>query len=119
MIDTQKEQLLTLSEAAHSVPVIDGKRPHPSTIFRWIRDGVRGGVRLEHVRVGGRICTTREALERFMHEAAMAPPPSSLQHKRVILKKQTPRYREAAIAAAQKRLAAAGLGEHQTWQNNS
>ena len=54
------ETPLTFSAAARSLP----GRPHPSTIWRWHRVGVRG-IRLEAVRLGGRYITSQEALDRF------------------------------------------------------
>ena len=51
MIDTAKEPPISLTEASRSIPPIDGKRPHVSTIWRWISQG-SNGVYLEHVRVG-------------------------------------------------------------------
>ena len=59
------ENGLTLAEAARLVP----GQPHPSCLWRWARYGIkaRGGerVRLEHSRFGGRVFTSREALETF------------------------------------------------------
>lgn len=66
MIDFQNEQLAPLSKAARWVPPVRGEKPpHPSCLWRWAQHGVRG-VRLEVVRVGGTICTSREALQRFI-----------------------------------------------------
>ena len=70
-IDPQNERLLSLAEAARAVPPIDGKRPHISTVWRWIRKGSKG-VRLSHARVGHRICTSEEALGRFFVDLAKA-----------------------------------------------
>ena len=69
MIDLSQEELLSLSEASAALPRIDGRRPHVSTVWRWCRKGVRG-VRLEYVRLGHRICTSREALNRFANTLA-------------------------------------------------
>lgn len=67
---------LTLSEAADAVPKLRGKRLHNSTMWRWARRGckARNGtvVRLEHCRVGGQICTTAAALDRFFSALAEA-----------------------------------------------
>lgn len=63
-IDLQSEELSSLTDAARALPAIDGKRPHPSTIWRWCRRGIRD-IRLEHVRLGHRVCTSREALRRL------------------------------------------------------
>ena len=47
-----------------------GKQVHPSTLSRWCLGGIHlpsGEVlRLEHIRVSGRICTSRAALIRFL-----------------------------------------------------
>ncbi|WP_390622211.1 DUF1580 domain-containing protein [Tautonia marina] len=41
-----------------------GRKVHTSTVWRWAMKGYRG-TRLETLRVGGTLCTSREALERF------------------------------------------------------
>ncbi len=41
-----------------------GRKLHKSTAFRWAKPGVRG-IRLEVIRVGGTLCTTVAALQRF------------------------------------------------------
>jgi hypothetical protein len=65
MIDLAAEQLITLEEAVRLRPEGRGGRPtHVSTVYRWIKTGVRG-VRLEGLRLGGRLHTSREALQRF------------------------------------------------------
>jgi hypothetical protein len=64
-IDLATETLVSLAEAAKSIPPSrNGRRTHLSTILRWILHGV-DGVRLEGVRLGGRWLTSREALQRF------------------------------------------------------
>ena len=69
------EELLTLAEAVRRLPVINGKRHSPSTLWRWCRYGING-VRLEHVRVGRKLVTSCEAMDRFfaaLTEAAAGP----------------------------------------------
>ncbi len=68
-ININHEELLSLGQAAKALPSIDGKNPHKSSIWRWITKGL-GEVRLEHVRVGRRVCTSREALNRFVNALA-------------------------------------------------
>jgi len=63
------EQLITLTEATKILPKVNGKRPAVCTLWRWCRKGLRG-VYIEYVRVGRKICTTREALLRFFTELA-------------------------------------------------
>lgn len=65
------ESLLGLAEATKDLPRIGGKRPAISTLWRWATQGLRG-VRLEYVRVGHRVCTSREALDRFFARLAQA-----------------------------------------------
>lgn len=99
MIDIQKEKVLTMAQAAHSLP------GHPSicTLWRWRLRGVRG-VKLETLAIGGRRYTSAEALERFIERttAAADGPPSVF----TIL---TNRQREAAIRRAEKVLRRAGI----------
>ncbi len=76
MIDIFKDNILSLSGAAKSIPAVDGKHPNPSTVYRWIADGV-GGVKLDSVRIGRRLCTSKEALQKFMDELSAAPAPKS------------------------------------------
>ena len=56
-IDLQSETVVSLAEAAKTLPQIDGRRIHVSTLWRWARRGVRG-VQLEYVRLGHRVCTS-------------------------------------------------------------
>jgi len=92
---TTAENLLSLSEAAHSLP----HNPHISTIWRWCKKGCRG-THLEFLRLGGRIFTSAEALRRFgsaMAESDGAPvtPPVA---------KRTATQRAAAVALAEAKL---------------
>lgn len=68
MIDITKESLISCREASSLFPPgRRGKRPHRSTVFRWITSGVRG-VRLESVSMPGGRATSREAVARFLDE---------------------------------------------------
>lgn len=69
MMDTE---LVSLAEAARGLPPIDGVPVRPHTVWRWCKTGLRGK-RLEHIRRGGRLATTREAVQRFL-EAMQGPP---------------------------------------------
>lgn len=68
----QQNEYISLAQAAQQVP----GHPHPSAVWRWCRTGVlsRSGirVRLEHVRIGGRIFTTQLALDVFFKAVADA-----------------------------------------------
>jgi len=61
---------ITLTEATKRLGRFNGKRVHPSTVFRWTR-GLRGVV-LEHWRVGRKIVTTEAALQKFFTELVRA-----------------------------------------------
>jgi Protein of unknown function (DUF1580) len=108
-IDLTNEQALSLTEASKALPPIDGRRPHPSTIFRWCKNGLRG-VHLEFVRIGNRVCTSREALSRFANRLAevdsercaspVAPPKTTTR---------TNRQRERSVARAENVLRAGGI----------
>lgn len=58
------EDTLTLPEAAKVVAEILGHRPDRSSLYRWCMRGVKG-VKLDHVRIGNRVVTSRQALTRF------------------------------------------------------
>ncbi len=109
-IDLVSEQALSLSEATRALPPVDGRRPHASTIFRWCKRGLRG-VHLEYVRIGNRVCTSREALSRFANRLADADaahgetniaPPKPAQTR-------TARQRDRSVARAETTLRSAGI----------
>lgn len=65
MIDIHKETVLSLTDAGKHLPRRRaGKRPHVATLYRWAQHGVRGVI-LETIQVGGTLCTSLEALQRF------------------------------------------------------
>lgn len=78
MINIQLETVVSLSDAAN-LPQLPrrrcGKRIHSSTIFRWCQKGIRG-VRLETIRVGGTLCTSIEAIQRFCNRLTHDAPGS-------------------------------------------
>ena len=76
MIDFQNERLLTLKQAANMLPPFGGRPVHPSTLWRWCSKGLNS-VKLEFVKVGGRMCTSEEALNRFLNRDNSETPHSS------------------------------------------
>jgi len=109
MIDTQKDELLSLVQAAAQCPAVDGKKPHASSIWRWMTKGCRG-VRLEHVRVGRRVVTTREALEVFFRETAQKyQAPEVVERTASVPVRRTDARRRSALDAASKTLARHGI----------
>jgi hypothetical protein len=107
-----EEELITLTEATRHLPKVDGKKVAVCTLWRWCRKGLRG-VCLEYVRVGRRICTTREAMLRFFTDLAeiderIEPDryakPTHLQRTPI-----TSRQRQRALAQADAILKEAGI----------
>ena len=107
-----EDDLLTLTDAAKVLPPLGGRRIHPSTLWRWCRRGCRG-IKLDYVRLGHRMCVSRDALDQFSRQLAEqdehlkrgAPP--VISHT---AKGRRGKLRERQIANAKKRLAAAGIG---------
>jgi len=106
MIDVNCDTLLSLTDAARILPKIDGKRPHPSTLWRWCRRGIHD-VRLEYARVGRKIVTTNNALTRFINELAAADQKQTPSNPAAEPAKQcrTPALRRIAIERANEILA--------------
>jgi hypothetical protein len=100
-IDLESEEALTL-KAATKLPILrrNGRHPHVSQLYRWATTGLRGGIRLETVKIGGSLCTTREAVLRFIARLTNPDTPVSAP---------TPARRQREVAAAEKQLEAAGL----------
>ena len=107
-----EEKLITLGKAVKYLPKVNGKKPAISTLWRWCRKGLRG-VFLEYVRVGRKICTTRQAMHRFFSDLAeideqVEPDryvkPASLNRKPI-----TSRQRQRALAEADAILQEAGI----------
>ena len=79
VIDSTKK-LLYLRDAARILPSSrQGKPVHPSTILRWILNGVRRRsdgsiVRLEALRMPGGWATTEDALSEFFRQQTAVPP---------------------------------------------
>lgn len=75
MIDLANERLLTLNEARRTLPFLRGRRGNAvslCTIHRWRTRGVRGVV-LESAKIGGTICTSTEAVIRFVERLSGRP----------------------------------------------
>jgi len=65
VIDIQAERLFPVRNPPRDVsPILGEKWPHPATLYRWAKCGLHG-VKLETLRVGGTLCTSLEALQRF------------------------------------------------------
>ncbi len=105
-IDLNSESVGTLAEVAGKLPRLGGRQIHTSTLWRWTSRGIRG-VRLEHVKLGGRIVTSLEAVQRFserLNDASVAvrqQPSASKKNRRP----RTPAQLERDAHAAEAELA--------------
>lgn len=97
MIDLETEPLLTLAQAARSLP--GGGSVNISTIHRWRLRGSRG-VKLETVLRGGVRYTSAEAIRRFIEQTTEAADGPAVRNAP---------QRKRAVAAAVKQLDAAGI----------
>lgn len=100
MINLTDETVLSLTGATQYLPRRRvGKRPHVATLYRWAQSGCRG-VKLETLQVGGTMCTSLEALQRFCERLSGNEPgvPSKTSKQRV-----------SEIAKAEAELSAAGI----------
>jgi hypothetical protein len=98
MIDSTRENLLSLTEAANRLPIRrGGKRPHVSCLYRWTTSGCRGVV-LESISIGGTRCTSAEAMQRFFDRLSQPPaesaPPGQAQAIRMKLNEEAARQLE-------------------------
>jgi len=74
MHDLTKESIIPVQRVG-DLPLFAGRTPrlHRNTVIRWIKKG-HLGVKLEAVKIGGRLCTSHEALVRFIHATNPTPP---------------------------------------------
>lgn len=77
--DFLDQEFLTLTEAAKLIPGRkEGERVSVGTVWRWRLRGLRNGIKLKSVLIGGQRCTTRQWLQDFI-EAINPSASSSLQ----------------------------------------
>lgn len=71
MIDTYKESIVSIDDAAKHVSKISGKKRNRAVLLRWINRGV-SGVKLDAIRIGGEIFTSCEAINEFLNRSREA-----------------------------------------------
>lgn len=105
MIDSRDERVLPIADLAEFVPTFHGKRICLSTLYRWVKRGISIGdgerVQLEATFIGGRLCSSVEALERFQEAVTAAK-----QGESVPVFESKP---SKACLAAEKKLIALGM----------
>jgi hypothetical protein len=73
------DEFLTLTEATKLIPGRrPGKRVSLPTIWRWCKHGLRHGIRLQSIMVGGQRCTTRQWLQDFIAAISKDSHPETL-----------------------------------------
>lgn len=78
MIDIKKEKVLSFAEICLLLPRRRaGRASHPATLYRWANPGLRG-IKLETIQVGGTLCTSLEALQRFFNQLSCQKGDNSL-----------------------------------------
>lgn len=102
----QNETVGSFTEIANLLPRLNGKRIHCASLWRWARRGIQGH-KLETRRLGGRFCTSLEAVDRFckaLAEIELEPRPrgTQVECQPVTPKRRTPKQRAAAIERARK-----------------
>lgn len=97
MIDPSTETLVSLTQAAHTLP----GRPNITTVWRWRNRGVRG-VRLETILSGGRRFTSLEAIRRFQDRVTAAADGD-------VVRNETPAQRARSVDRAEQRAAELGV----------
>jgi len=107
-IDLNREQVLSLAEAAQTLPAPDGKHVATSTVWRWCKRGIRG-VRLEYARIGRRMVTSREALTRFANRLAERDAEEEEAAGGAAIPRRTTRQRQRDFERAEAELDVAGL----------
>ena len=80
IMSTPNERLISLDE--NLIALVDipdhvprpkqGRKVHAMTVHRWIHVGLAGGIKLETLRVGGRVFSSHQALRRFSDRVSIA-----------------------------------------------
>lgn len=107
--DDDATRLMSLAEAAKTIPRLRGKRVHTSTLFRWCKRGVQG-ICLKYRKIGRTIVVSPSDLQTFfmaLADADRAPSTATLIRKPRRRPNSTVRQRE--IDAANDVLIRAGI----------
>jgi hypothetical protein len=98
-----EQEGLTLTEATKVLPGrVPGKRITVSTLWRWCMKGLRNGMRLRSVLVGGQRLTTRRWLQEFIEARTAEAEPEGQIAPRI----RTPTQRERDSERARRELEA-------------
>jgi hypothetical protein len=98
VIDTLTEKPVPLAVLAREFPGRGGRPVHVDSLCRHARVGIRG-IRLEVCYVGGTICSSREAMSRFIQAVTLARQ-GAPEQSRPVARSRTPKQRERAVCKA-------------------
>lgn len=99
--DFLDQEFLTLTEAAKLIPGRkEGERVSVGTVWRWCLRGLRNGIKLKSVLIGGQRCTTRQWLQDFIE----AINPSASSSSQPTATPRTPLQRERESERARQEL---------------
>jgi hypothetical protein len=100
-VDFLDQEFLTLTEAAKLIPGRkEGERVSVGTVWRWSLRGLRNGIKLKSVLIGGQRCTTRQWLQDFIE----AINPSASSATQATATPRTPLQRERESERARQEL---------------
>jgi hypothetical protein len=69
---TSTLQSIPLDERIPAAKIAEELRIHPATVRRWCLGGIRGGIRLRSVQIGGRRYVDRRDVREFLAACAAA-----------------------------------------------
>jgi hypothetical protein len=101
-----EQEGLTITQATKVLPGrVAGSRISVFTLWRWCTKGLKNGIRLKSVRVGGQRLTTRTWLLEFIEATTAQAEP----HGRIAQNIRTPGQRQRASERAAKELRSLGI----------
>jgi hypothetical protein len=108
-----RETLISLAQGARKIPPYRGSRGcNPSTLFRWLTQGVKlpngQTLKLEGLRLAGRWLTSEQALDRFLSAQHAACAPDQAEQPAPPTRR-TPNQRQKHSERAAKRLQELGV----------
>ncbi len=102
------DEWMSLSEAARRLPKLDGRKIHPSSLWRWCKQGIRGQ-RMRYRKLGGRIVLTLADIDEFSQRLAEADDLPRGPKLTDAPKPRTDNCRQRDIARAEADLERAGI----------
>ncbi len=102
--DLLAEELISLAAAARLFPGARGAvRVNPATVHRWCTKGTRtpdgNVVKLEFVRAGCRVLTSRQAVARYVAALSVAPESAEIPTRSPLARKRAADAAAAALKA--------------------